>query len=265
MPYASNPLDGARIWYEDDGGTGPPVLFCPGFADPLAASRTWALAQALRGRCRQIFADHRGHGRSDGPHDPASYVLGTRVADIVAILDAIGLERVHFVGSSWGARLGFALGEYEPRRLLSLTLGGNQPYAWRLDTPLARGVERWVRAGIEGGHEAFVEAYEALLGEPLPAQERSWLFANDLLALEAAWLSVRDEGPISAGLSHWRTPCVIYAGTEDEMYDDARRAAAEIPNAVFVPIAGSSHLTADRGVDAVLPHVLALLSGQDGG
>jgi len=263
MPYATNPLDGVRIWYEDDGGAGPPVLFCSGFADPLAVSRASSLAQGLRGRSRQLFADHRGHGRSDGPHDPAAYSLRTRVADVVAVVDSLGLERVHFVGSSWGARLGFALGEFEPRRLLSLTLGGNQPYAWQLGTTLARGVERWVRAGIDGGPEAFVQAYEALLGESLPEPERSWLFENDLLALEAAWLSVRDEGPIASDLSHWRIPCVIYAGSEDEMSDDARRAAEQIPGAVFAMIEGSSHLTADRGVDAVLQHVLKLLAASE--
>jgi pimeloyl-ACP methyl ester carboxylesterase len=259
MAYAANPIDGVRTWFEDDGGEGPPVVFLAGFADPLEVSRASALAASLDGRCRRVFVDHRGHGRSDKPHDPAAYDLRTRVADVVAVLDALGVQRTHLVGSSWGARLGFAFGEYEAERVLSLTLGGNQPYAWRLDTPLARGVERWVRAGVEGGPAAFVAAYESLLGEPLPARERAWLLDNDMTALEAAWRSVLVEGRVAAGLSHWRMPCVIYAGSDDAMHDDARRAAREIPGATFVMIEGSSHLTADRDVAAVLPHVLELL------
>jgi hypothetical protein len=35
MPFATNPRDGIRTCFEDAAGTGPPVLFYTGFADPL--------------------------------------------------------------------------------------------------------------------------------------------------------------------------------------------------------------------------------------
>src|ERR687895_524633 len=122
MPYATNPLDGIRTYFEDTEGSGAPVVVYPGFADPLAYAKTSPLVGALDDEFRLIFADHRGQGRSDKPHDVASYELATRVADATAILDTLGIERAHYLGFSWGARLGFAVGEHAPERVLSLVL-----------------------------------------------------------------------------------------------------------------------------------------------
>jgi pimeloyl-ACP methyl ester carboxylesterase len=127
MPYATNPVDGVRGYFEDSGGVGPPVLFYTGFADPLEVAKSSGLARALSGEFRLIFADHRGQGRSDKPREASAYALATRVANAVAVLEALGIERSHFLGSSWGARLGFAL-----------VLCGNQPYAWDLESPTHR-------------------------------------------------------------------------------------------------------------------------------
>ena len=140
MPYATNADDGLRTYFEDSGGAGAPVLFYTGFADPLDVAKAARLARALSGEFRLIFADHRGQGGSDRPREPSAYALPRRVGDAVAVLDALGIERVHFLGSSWGARLGFAFGEHAPERVLSLVLCGNQPYAWNLDSPIAKAV-----------------------------------------------------------------------------------------------------------------------------
>ena len=134
MPYATNAEDGLRTYFEDAGGAGAPVLFYTGFADPLDVAKTARLARALGGEFRLIFADHRGQGGSDMPREPSAYALPRRVGDAVAVLDALGIERVHFLGSSWGARLGFGFGEHAPERVLSLVLCGNPAAleaAWR--------------------------------------------------------------------------------------------------------------------------------------
>jgi pimeloyl-ACP methyl ester carboxylesterase len=83
---------------------------------------------------------------------------------------------------------------------------------------------------------------------------------NDPAALAAAWQSVLAEGVISEDLSRWRVPCLVCVGDGDEMYEDARRAAAEIPGATFVSLAGHSHISAFyEADDLLLPPVLALL------
>jgi pimeloyl-ACP methyl ester carboxylesterase len=261
LPLATNPRDGVCTYFEDSGGSAPPLLFYTGFADPLDVPKASALARSLSEDFRLIFADHRGQGRSDKPRVPSAYALPTRVADAVAVLDALGLDRAHFIGSSWGARLGYALGEHAPERVSSLVLCGNQPYAWNLDTPTTRAVAGAIAAAKQGGMTAFMETFESGLDYRFPEPDRTWILEqNDPAALDAAWRSVAAEGPISKDLRKWRLPCLICSGESDEMHDDAKRAAREIPGAIFVSLDGHSHISAFYEADDVLlPHILALL------
>ena len=215
----------------------------------------------MAGEFRLVFADHRGQGGSDKPREASAYALPTRVRDAVAVLDALGLGRAHFLGSSWGARLGFALGEHAPERLLSLVLCGNQPYAWDLESPTAHAVAAAIAASKREGMKGFVETFEAALGFHYPEPDRTWtLEKNNPAALEAAWRSAQVEGPVSQNLSNWQVPCLVCTGEADEMHDDAKRAAEEIPGARFVSLTGHSHISAFyEADDLLLPHILAVL------
>jgi pimeloyl-ACP methyl ester carboxylesterase len=259
LPYATNPLDGVRIRFEDWGGRGQPVVFASGFMEPLEVPQSSGLARALRDDFRLIFMDHRGHGRSDKPRDANAYALAIRCADFVAVLDEVGAARAHFIGFSWGARLGFAIGEHAPERVLSLVLCGNQPYEWDLGSPIAQAMSAAMAAGRHGGMTAIVETFESSLGYRHPEPMRTLVMDNDPAALDAAFLSVQTEGPISRDLTRWRLPCLIYVGAADEMHDDAERAAAEIPTATFLSIPGHTHISAPDEVDELLPHVFDLL------
>ncbi len=263
MPYVTNPRDGVRTYFEEWEGAGAPVLVYGGFTEPLEYSQSSGLARALRGRHRLIFADHRGHGRSDKPHDPESYALRTRVLDVAAVLDEIGVERAHYVGFSWGARLGYAVGEHRPERLLSLVLCGNQPYEWDRGSVIYGAVAAAMTAGRERGSDALVESWESSIGERFPEPLRGWMLENDAAALWAASQSTLTEGRVSQDLSRWRLPCLIYVGAEDEMRDDARRAAAEIPGARFLSLPGHTHYSAPDEVDALLPHVLEVFEAAE--
>ncbi|HEX2369584.1 MAG TPA: alpha/beta hydrolase, partial [Acidimicrobiia bacterium] len=122
-------MDGREVYFEDEGGDGVPVVFHGGFLDSVADVRESKIAQGiLPDEFRPIYVDHRGLGASDKPHDPAAYAMAVRVADAVGVLDELSIERAHFVGMSWGGRLGFGIGEHAPGRVLSLVIGGQQPY-----------------------------------------------------------------------------------------------------------------------------------------
>ena len=258
MPFATNPFDHVRTFFEDAGGPGAPVLVYPGFGDPLEYARASALSQALDDEFRLIFADHRGQGRSEKPHEVASYDLLTRVADVTAILDALEIQRTNFIGLSLGARLGFAVGQHAPKRVRSLVLCGNQPYAWPTG-PMIEAVSRAVAVGRTRGMNAFVENWESSIGEQFPEPGRTWMLKNDPIALDALFESSIAEGAIADDFSTWSVPCLIYAGGEDEMHEGAARAAREIPGAVFLSLPGHTHYSADRVTDEVLPSVLELL------
>ncbi len=250
MPYTHNPVDGAEVYFEDDAGTGPPTVFLGGLAASIDATRRLPIPQALADETRRIFVDHRGHGESATPHDPAKYATPLRVADVVAVLDALDLPRAHIMGASWGARLGFALGEHAGERVLSLFLGGQHPYAMDPDGPMARRLTQ-VLADDERGLSGFIEVLEETY--PMPAGARADVLSNDVRAIRAAWHQAFEEGAVAENLSEWDFPCVIYAGTEDEnFFEPAKRAASEIPNATFVPVEGD-HLAAHFDGEPALP------------
>jgi len=252
MPLASNPVDGVPIYYEDWGGSGAAVVLYTGFLDPIEVAQASGISRALRDEFRLVFADHRGHGRSGKPHELRAYALQTRVADHVAVLDALGIDRAHVIGFSWGARLGFAIGEFAPDRVRGLVLCGNQPYRWDLSTPVAKAVAAGADAATSRGMPGFIEAFEVGVGIRFPEPARTHELRNDPDAIRAAWASVFEEGAIADDLSRWRVPCLIYVGEDDEMHGAARRAAYEIPTATFVSLPGHTHFSSEGETEQVL-------------
>jgi pimeloyl-ACP methyl ester carboxylesterase len=254
MPYATNGQDGTRIYFEDEAGDGTPVVLHDGFGDSVQDLREWRIAQALTAaEFRLIYVDHRGHGRSDKPHDPEAYAIPLRVADALAVLDRLGVERAHFIGRSWGGRLCFGIGAHAPERVLSLVTGGNQPYMWP-DTPLARVIGAALAEGTEAGSmEPLVRAFEHLWGIQFPDVQRMRLLDNDPVALRAAWIAAQSEGAISNELGQWRMRCLIFIGAADaDFLEGARRAAEEIPNAELLVLGEADHYAAHMSEDDVV-------------
>jgi pimeloyl-ACP methyl ester carboxylesterase len=254
VPYAANAQDGTRIYFEDEGGDGAPVVLHDGFADSVEDLREWKVAQALpAGEFRCIYVDHRGHGRSDKPHDPEAYALPLRVADAVSVLDQVGVERAHFIGRSWGGRLCFGIGEHAAGRVLSLAIGGNQPYAWP-ETRLTRLIGAALAEGAEAGNmEPLVHAFEGFWGIRFPDVQRRRLLDNDPVALHAAWTAAQSEGTISGRLGEWPMPCLIFIGGADaDFLEGAQRAADEIPRAEFLVLDQADHYAAHMSEDDLL-------------
>lgn len=244
-------------------GSGVPVVVLGGFLDPIELVRGAPIARALKeraGELRLLFVDHRGHGGSARPHDPEAYAMPLRVADVVAVLDGLGLDGAHVVGISWGGRLGFGLVEHAADRVRSLTAIGQHPYALDTTGPLARMVGEALAAADERGIEPLVEAFEAVVGR-YPDDVRAIYLASDAVAMHAAWQAAIAEGPVSERLGSWAVPCVICVAEDDrDFVEPAARAAAEIPGASFVVIPRTDHLGVDTvAVDPILPAVLGLL------
>lgn len=126
MPFVDN--HGVRIHYELE-GHGNPVVLQYGQYFPLDIWYEHHYVRAMKDDCRLILVDARGHGDSDKPHDPAAYQMERMASDIVAVLDALHLEKAHYMGYSSGGALGFALAQYAPQRCSALILGGTYPYS----------------------------------------------------------------------------------------------------------------------------------------
>jgi hypothetical protein len=143
-------------------------------------------------------------------------------------------------------RLGFALGELAPERVLALVLCGNQPSAWDLESPTARAVAAAIAASRQEGMKGFLETFEAALGYRFPEPERTWTLERKA-ALEAAWRSAHVEGPVSQDLSAWRPPRLICVGDADEMHGRQAGSRRDSRREVRLPCGPLARLRLPRG------------------
>ncbi len=100
-------------------GDGPAVLLLHGFPDTAEMWRAQISALGDAG-FRTIAPDLRGRGNTEQPAWVEDYALPNIVQDVVAIMDALGVERAHVVGHDWGAVVAWSLAAYLPERVSSL-------------------------------------------------------------------------------------------------------------------------------------------------
>ncbi len=115
--------NGVQTVYEIHGDADRPALLF-GHAQILSRAQFAPQVEAFRDRYRVIALDFRGHGES--PASPASYRMEDLARDAVAVLDAEGIERAHYLGSSLGGMVGFALALEHSSRLASVTFLATQ-------------------------------------------------------------------------------------------------------------------------------------------
>lgn len=119
-----------------DEGSGPPVLLIHGFPDDHTVWNAQVPALVAAGY-RVIAPDTRGCGESDMPAEEAAYRIETLVADMVGLLDALGIAQAAVVGHDWGAVQAWHLAMAHPERvsrLAALSVGHPAAYAgggWR--------------------------------------------------------------------------------------------------------------------------------------
>ncbi len=100
-------------------GHGLPVVMCHGFPG-LWYSWRHQLPVLAEAGYRAIAVDMRGYGRSGRPASPASYDRRHTVADMVGLLDGLGIEEAVFVGHDFGAALVWDLPQWAPGRVKAL-------------------------------------------------------------------------------------------------------------------------------------------------
>jgi pimeloyl-ACP methyl ester carboxylesterase len=105
--------EGARIWHARY-GEGPTVILLHG---GLGHSGNWAhqLGMLLGASYRVILIDSRGHGQSTRDDRPYTYEL--MASDVLAVMDALGLDSAAFVGWSDGACIALILAMQAPARV----------------------------------------------------------------------------------------------------------------------------------------------------
>jgi 3-oxoadipate enol-lactonase len=116
VPYAE--VNGQRLYFEDTGGEGPPIVFSHGF---LMDHRMFAPQVAdLADVFRVITWDARGFGQTEFDGTPFSYWDAAR--DVFGLLDVLGIERAVLAGMSQGGYLSLRAALLQPDRVRALVL-----------------------------------------------------------------------------------------------------------------------------------------------
>jgi pimeloyl-ACP methyl ester carboxylesterase len=274
-------LPGLRLHYAE-AGSGDPILLLHGFPQHWWEWR--GVLPVLSPGYRVLCPDLRGAGWTDAP--PTGYDRATLLGDVVALLDALGLDRVHLVAHDWGALVAFALCLEHPTRVRSLVslatphpfvrphpgLVRVLPHLWFQEvvaTPmlgprlLGRGGQRLARhlltaftAEGYGWREDDLEAFLAPLRDPRRAGAASRLYRRFILPEAMRIMSGRYRS------RHLETPTRIVYGASDpgfrpEFLDGWQGHAGDF---AVQEVPGAAHFLADERPDAVARIVLELIA-----
>jgi pimeloyl-ACP methyl ester carboxylesterase len=195
-----------------DGGPadGEPVLLLHGFPQDSTA---WdQVSPALhRAGLRTLALDQRGYSPMARPRGRRHYRLRETTADVLALLDAAGLESAHVVGHDWGGLVAWALGAWHPERVRTLT-------ALSVPHPAA------MAKALVTSDQALRSSYVALFQLPLVPERLLLSGRGDLLRrmLRGGGLSreaaahyvarMREPGALSAALDWYRA--LPYSGRD---------------------------------------------------
>jgi pimeloyl-ACP methyl ester carboxylesterase len=178
--------DGVELSVLDE-GDGPAVLLLHGFPD---SARLWRhqIPTLTDAGFRVVAPDLRGFGASGKPTEVSDYRIGRSVADMVAVLDALEIERAHVVGHDWGAGVAWAVALMAPQRVDRLVvMSVGHPGVKRT---LAQREKSWYMLLFQ-----FPEA-EAILRKDDWALLREWAASHPDLDL--------DSFDLTAGLNWYR-------------------------------------------------------------
>lgn len=112
MPRRVNGID----LHVEERGEGVPVVLLHGWPDSARLWRHQVDHLVDRG-FRVVAPDLRGFGRSEKPAEVGAYAAPHAIADVVGLLDALGLSRAHIVGHDWGAFVAWMLAIRHPERV----------------------------------------------------------------------------------------------------------------------------------------------------
>ncbi|WP_052401875.1 alpha/beta fold hydrolase [Muricoccus aerilatus] len=227
----------------------PTVILLHGLAESGEAFR--AFVPYLARRHRVVRLDNRGYGRSPALPADHPWRFDSLVADVVALIRHLGIERAHLVGGKIGGTIALATAARHPELVGRLAvLGGpasltgmiTRTPAWRAQIA-AEGVRPWVRASNAGR-----------LGTRMsPAQLQWW---EDLMSGTAAstlegFLQMVPTVDVTAEVERIRAPTLVVTTTGSGLgsADEVRAWQERIPDSRLVVLENDSYHVAASDPD----------------
>jgi pimeloyl-ACP methyl ester carboxylesterase len=277
MPLITS-SDGTRLYCEE-AGTGTAVVFVHEFAGDY---RTWEPQMRYFSHShRCVTYSQRGYPPSDVPTDPGRYGQETLRGDVIALMDALGIDRAHVVGHSMGAYTALHVGIHHPQRCISVTAAG---CGWgSLADPAAREAMR--KVAVENAalfkEKTMVEAAAIYADNPTRLTQKykdprgfaefvRMLGEHSALghALTMSMLQARRPTlwDMEADLKRFSVPLLVIVGDEDESCLDGsvflKRTA---PSAGLLVIPRSGHTITSEEPAAVNAALAELFAAAEAG
>lgn len=192
---------------------------------------------------RRVFAyDIRGHGSAAG--SPTPFTMADTGADLIAVLDALELDRAHVVGLSYGGGIAQTAAVAHPERFASLSLLATTDYPFDA-------FESRARSGEVDGMDAqvvpsltrwFTPAALAVNGSSV-RYARELVLRGNSTDWAAAWRSFIGLD-VQGRLAEFPSPVLVLAGTEDASTTPAIMSgiAERIPGSVYQELPGAPHM-----------------------
>jgi pimeloyl-ACP methyl ester carboxylesterase len=225
--------DGVRIHY-DVTGDGPALLLTHGYS---ATGEMWrGQLGALSPYFKVITWDMRGHGASDYPQDQAAYSEAATVADMAALLDAVGAERAVVGGLSLGGYMSLAFHRAHPERTRALLIIDTGP-GYKNDQ--AR--DGWNANAIRRAERLEAEGLGDLSKAGAEVRQARHRDATGLARAARGMLTQHDARVIES-LPAIAVPSIVIVGADDTPFLAASDyMAAKIPGAKKVVIENAGH------------------------
>lgn len=241
MPYLH--IDDIDLHYEITDYTDPwrnseVVLLHHGFARNMAFWQAWV--PLLARDYRVLRLDARGCGQTTVPAPGAPYTLDILVDDALRLMDALGIDRVHWGAEASGGHVGLALALRDPERVASITLC-NTPFKlpqttndlFVPDEVRAHGLGFWAkktlrnRIDVDKIDPGWIEWSTAEFQKVPPHVA---IAQHDMIA----------EGDLFPRLHEIRTPALIMAGANSKIAprEQMEQMSGALPNAKLVLLEG---------------------------
>ncbi len=264
-------VNGVTLHYEEH-GLGPVVVLCHGYN---GSHQDWMhQLPALVARYRVLTTDHRGHGSSEAPSERAAYSIPLFAADVIALTDALGIDKFSLVGHSMGGFIALRIAVDFRHRLRSLVLVDTAAGAVEMpqQRELRAELERLARS--EGMAAVFdynashnplaLKGYELFPWHRELARRRMTETSVDGYIYAGRAMGRRED--LTAALPEIDIPALVIVGAEDEPFRRPSELLAEgIPGARLMVIDGAAHSPTEECPSEFNRVLIDFLDGVDHG
>lgn len=273
MPKAH--VNGVNLYYEDT-GEGTPIVFVHEFAGDY---RSWeAQVRFFSRRYRCVTYNARGYPPSDVPESAQAYSQDIAVADLLGMLDELGLKQAHVVGFSKGGFAALIFGLRHPKRCRSLVIAGcgygSDTDRSKFERDVELVADRFERDGMDKGAEFYARGPTRV--QFIDKDPRGWAeFAEQFRTSSALGHAMTLRGvqkrrpsipQLEAELKRLTVPTLVMTGDEDEpCLEPGLLMKRAIPSAALIVMPKCGHTINLEEPDAFNRHLEQFFAQVDAG